>query len=243
MTSLIQTVCKQVGKYEDRNLLKDAVQKIDARITQLLEKEHIIGTIENRLGQWSEARHTAQNLTPLNALVLLLHELNCAEQESDPVNQKNRYRELFQDMIFWKNQIDQQQKAGIKLDKTISVYQQLELRINELDPDHSIRDEMISWSDLGDWFKNNVRPLLMIPLIFYVLPVGIFQFQQLIYDTSSSIFGVNVANIAKVNMNFFGIHMSLVGLEQSIRAKNILGISLSSLYLYSLLNTKADQLL
>jgi hypothetical protein len=144
MTTIAEIICRDVGILESRELLQHAATEVDNKITQLIRAHGLVDNITNRGSLIFEARASMKTLRPVDGFALYLHDLYEADSVQKDSDRNEIIKNAIQGIQNWKKRMDSQLRAGHKMPVTQDLYQRCKKRIEEIDPNHAIRDEIES---------------------------------------------------------------------------------------------------
>ncbi len=143
MSTIAELVCANVGVFEDRSELRRAYNKIDDKITQMIQKRGLEYNLVSRKKLLNEARHSIETLTPINAFAVYLHDLNCAAAIPDEDERRYAIKNALEGFAYWEPIMIEQEKAGHKMVNTKAFYiDHCQPAIDKADPNKEIRSEI-----------------------------------------------------------------------------------------------------
>jgi hypothetical protein len=143
MATIAELVCANVGAYEDLSELRRAYNKIDDKITQMIQKRGLEYNLVSRKKLLNEARHSIETLTPINAFAVYLHDLNCAAAIPDENERRSAIKKAVEGFAYWVPIMLEQEKAGHKMVNTKDFFiNHCQPAIEKADPTKEIRSEI-----------------------------------------------------------------------------------------------------
>ena len=236
MSTIAELVCANVGMFEDRSELRRAYNKIDDKITQMIQKRGLEYNLVSRKKLLNEARHSIETLTPINAFAVYLHDLNCAAAIPDEDKRRSAIKKAIEGFSYWVPIMLEQEKAGHKMVNTKAFYvNHCQPAIDKADPTKEIRSE-INESLLKMGAKLVGGAGILVGGLWVLVRIN-----SCVSDLVDKHFNSRFVSGFKIAFHSNNLYLSSCGLYRSIQENNIKGTVIYGGFLcfsaYSLYNS------
>jgi len=219
---IISDLVKQegIGPGEEKTELLKIASLIDERVCEAFKK---MNPEEGDKPALIAKTIQATPLRPQEGMHWVLHQLNVIQKTPDiDPNKREKLKSAIRELQCWKEKMDSQIKAGMKMPGTLAFYAKCERRLSEIDPDHMIRKEIAQ--------EDAILP----KVISYGIQAGV---------TVGCLYGMYLvqSSVKAYMTNWFGptvpaafwIGSQAIGFYQSLRSGNKPGIAISGYFLFS----------